>query len=277
MPCAENHADLDSGSLMVDSPRSSSSPYDHPHYEACRILDAAEVKFCVWAEDALSAHGVPTVVFDLYLITENVAAAAQILIQKGFIAKPLEDDIMPIPELHERYGPPGPENERDTVLLAASDWNYDLRNTTIGWLPPIENLVDSLMWRWTNQSSENLRMRLAVYLGYCLLYVDGVKTLDFAAKLRKENRQLHFDLVDGSAAEDLATIKCQEHYRAVREQIRRGDLDPVGPSGICLFPNSTELRRMWLEECSSIGAGKSGLDDGVESGTWSDSHETPSA
>lgn len=79
-------------------------------------------------------------------------------------------------------------------------------------------------------------MHLAVLISYCYLYREGVKSVEYATELLMENRQLHFDLLDGPASGETVTQKCQEHYRAVREQIRKGELIPTGQSNIQLFP-----------------------------------------
>ena len=74
-----------------------------PRYDACRILKAAGIAFCIWAEDALTAYGVPTVCFELYLMTDNVAGAVEALVQKGYIQK-------------------APEKNHPTLISELSTW-----------------------------------------------------------------------------------------------------------------------------------------------------------
>nr|POF14025.1 hypothetical protein CFP56_03049 [Quercus suber] len=233
-------------STTLNIPASSSSRtsgpvlnIDHARYQACHLFLDTGVEFCIWAEDALSAHGIPTVVFDVYLLVEDVQSATKILTHNGFTRKCRDPDYDPVVEFFDRYVPPGTANKNAVVLLSAADWSFDFQKTSIAWLPPFPDLLDSLLCRWTDHCSRSLRMHLAVLIGYCYIYKNRVKTLGYVVNLRKENQQLHLDLVDGPATGNLTTQKCQEHYRAVREQIRKGELVPIGQSSVCLFPYDT--------------------------------------
>ena len=98
--------------------------------------------------------------------------------------------------------------------------------------------MDSLMYRWTDESSTDLRFHLAVHIDYIFIYVPCIGQVEFAMELQTENRQLYYDLIDGPATGNLGTVKCQEHYRMIREQIRRGDISPTGQSDVVLFPDA---------------------------------------
>lgn len=49
----------------------------------CYILHSHNLPCVVWFEDAIGNYGVSTVVFDLYILVEDIEIAAQELLQNG--------------------------------------------------------------------------------------------------------------------------------------------------------------------------------------------------
>ncbi|CAK4032214.1 Hypothetical predicted protein [Lecanosticta acicola] len=242
-------------SKKLDSSDSSRPASDHdsqedPRYDACVVLADRNIPYCIFCEDALAYHGVPTAVFDLYLLVHDVHLAGSELLAAGYSKQTEPSELVRVPEFSERYvldsesiaaSDEETQNLPQTgiVLLSASDWHYDLAESVEAmteWFAPLAKALDSMMSRWADLTSVRLRGRLAILISYCYLYVEDVKTKDYAKNLDKENRQLHFDEVAETCTADLGTAKCQEHYRMVRDQIRRGEHDPTGPSGVELFP-----------------------------------------
>lgn len=129
----------------------------------CRILHDHGIPCVVWFEDAIAHYGVPTVVFDLYILVPDIETAADVLFQdgwnlvsqgKGKIARAdvdhpqqrltpptsRENDnaILPVAQSCTSESSPEPSDTLSplratsrsrlvtTVLLSAADWNYSL-------------------------------------------------------------------------------------------------------------------------------------------------------
>lgn len=60
------------------------SPGD-PRYEPCDILLRAGIPCKVWGEDVLTFYGVPTVVFDLFVLVPSPEMASQALKDQGYV------------------------------------------------------------------------------------------------------------------------------------------------------------------------------------------------
>ena len=48
------------------------------------FLQEEGIPSVVWFEDAIGHYGVPTVVFDLYLLVSDIDAAAEVLLRRGW-------------------------------------------------------------------------------------------------------------------------------------------------------------------------------------------------
>ena len=70
-------------------------------YEAPTILISHGIPCAVWAEDALSHYGVPTVVFDLFLLVDDPEVAVECLRNAGYIRTPQNPRFANIPQLSE--------------------------------------------------------------------------------------------------------------------------------------------------------------------------------
>src|SRR4051812_8728567 len=53
-------------------------------FQPCYSLLEAGIPCVVWCEDAVGYYGVPTVVFDLYVLVSDIDEAAKVLIQEGW-------------------------------------------------------------------------------------------------------------------------------------------------------------------------------------------------
>ena len=56
----------------------------NPRYLPCTLLQNAGIACVVWFEDAIAYYGVPTIVFDLYVLVQDPAAAAELLLRNGW-------------------------------------------------------------------------------------------------------------------------------------------------------------------------------------------------
>lgn len=61
----------------------------NPRFAARSILHDAAIPYCILGEDILSAYGVPTILFDLFLLASDPEKAAAKLIEMGYVRKEL--------------------------------------------------------------------------------------------------------------------------------------------------------------------------------------------
>ncbi|KAL2015870.1 hypothetical protein VTK56DRAFT_4667 [Thermocarpiscus australiensis] len=196
-----------------------------PRYTACELLYKAGIPAAVWLEDALSYHGVPTLVFDLFLLVPDVDAAAQVLVSSGYTRGQPSLALRAIRQFDNLYNPPQTTTREDrgsipgpdVVLLPAGEWFYQLPATTAemtDWFPTLPQLLTSLIGKWLSLEEEesDLRLRIAIFIGYIYSYVDAVKAPGFEQQLPREYRVFHSDQVQGINAEALGTFRCQQHY-----------------------------------------------------------------
>ncbi|KOC14145.1 hypothetical protein AFLA70_181g002231 [Aspergillus flavus AF70] len=54
-----------------------------PRYKPCQVFSFHQVPHAIWFEDALVHYGVPTVVFDLYILVPDNDVAADLLAKAG--------------------------------------------------------------------------------------------------------------------------------------------------------------------------------------------------
>ena len=142
------------------------------------MLQDKKIPSVVWFEDALGHHGVSTIVFDLYLLVDDIEEAAQVLVQNGWSIVAYDSsqfDIGFSAKAHRRLYPPKAPNEDDppkartnftspppppappskrparattTILLPAEEWNYKLPtsiNVVTSLYPPLPDLLDALI------------------------------------------------------------------------------------------------------------------------------------
>lgn len=199
-------------------------------YRACELLYKAGIPAAIWLEDALSYHGVPTVVFDLYLLVPDVDAAAQVLVRSGYKRGQLCLALSDIRQFDNLYTPPEPPQTTSTthdnhdsvtgtnvVLLPAKEWFYQLPNTAgavTDWFPTLPQLFTALVQKWLSleRQEEDLRLRITVFIGYIYSYVGAVKAPGFELQLPRGIRVFHSDQLQNINAEYLDTFRCQQHY-----------------------------------------------------------------
>ncbi|KAJ5218729.1 uncharacterized protein N7498_000828 [Penicillium cinerascens] len=231
-----------------------------PRFEPCDLLLQARIPCKIWGEDVLSFYGVPTVVFDLFILVSNPNEASQSLINQGYSLSTPNPRFAHIPELSHRVSRLVPSVLADkttrtsslsssdglglveaddtvltgVVLLSASDWNYPLPDSVTGLqelVPSLHEYFDCIVEKWMDlpKDSDDLRDHLAIHIGYHSLYLDEVWTEDFEKQVRKEHRQFLFDLLaDGAAGRvDLLHSECQVYHRDIKGRILEGNHEPV--------------------------------------------------
>jgi hypothetical protein len=218
-----------------------------PRYEPCLFLQQEGIPCVVWFEDAIGHYGVPTVVFDLYLLVSDIDAAAEVLLNRGWtyakeqsvnyhflrrypdirrcrLDPPGIDDTpktRPWPPLPPSKDPPRPTT---TVLLPASDWKLPseklLLSLTRGFIPSLPDLTDGLIESLLDSPGyRGLEDHLSVHIAYLYGRVPTLKERSFASELKYENRQFHHDVISGF---ETGTQRFLDHERQVREELRNG-------------------------------------------------------
>ncbi|KJZ79538.1 hypothetical protein HIM_01007 [Hirsutella minnesotensis 3608] len=214
-------------------------------YEPCVFLRKHGIPCTLWFEDAVGHHGVPTVVFDLYILVPDIQIAAQALLEEGWKdAAPgdykkkyhlltehpslthrcvLPNDI----EAEEPFtessvpskNPPGPTT---TILLPALDWHMTLDNLGLSlagpFAPQLPILVDAMIDCLLDSPDDcYLRQHLVNHICYLYGYCKELKKLEFAKLLRPDNRQFHQDAI---SMPGLGTIPFVAYERRIRDELR---------------------------------------------------------
>ncbi|KAH6624536.1 hypothetical protein B0J18DRAFT_428568 [Chaetomium sp. MPI-SDFR-AT-0129] len=215
-------------------------------YEPCLALRARDIPCLVWFEDALASYGVPTVVFDLYLLVPDIDEAANALAEKGWTdagpqtatSHPLKAPIpqrrlnppnFTPPDWKPRPGPPStePPGPTTTVLLPATDWNVPVEKLRLSsledFIPPLALLLDALIDSLLDAPLGTLLwLRLNTYVSYLYGNCASLKTQDFATNLQLDHRQFHYDAL----SKWISGIPFLREQRQIRDEIREGKRQP---------------------------------------------------
>lgn len=208
-------------------------------YKPCQVLSDHQVPHVIWFEDTLHHYGVPTVLFDLYLLVLDVDEAAKLLVKAGwFIDLQGPHKIgsaeveFPQRRLVLRNSP------TITVLLPAQEWKFPLiadslledapltaeslhENVSF---PPLSGFLDALIESWLDCPSDDamLLLHLACQISYLYAYAPALTQRSFAEWMKYEHRQFHFDVLAGM---ETGTIPFRRHQRAIRDALLRGQYE----------------------------------------------------
>ena len=215
-------------------------------YDPCRILFKTGIPCLVWGEDALTAHSIPTIVSDLFLLVHDPEDAAAKLRACGFVQTRPNPRFNGIPELSssvprlaqlslaqglatdETGELPEADDMEDSgvVLLPADQWHCDLPDIVDeihDFVPSIDVLLNSLIESWIDltESSYELRYHLANHIGYFYFYDTGARFPAIEHQIHFELREVHKALLEGETSEhaNLMTYQSQKHHRAIRDQL----------------------------------------------------------
>ncbi|KAK2617039.1 hypothetical protein QQS21_000133 [Conoideocrella luteorostrata] len=212
-----------------------------PRYAPCFVLQKAQVLCVIWFEDALWHHGVPTCVFDLYLLVRDIDLAAEVLLNKGWKDAPPPTKFTfnfldPHPEIARRrldapganeINPPGEVSPEPatTVLLKAADFKFPAEKfaptpaSLEGYFPPLPVLTDALIDSLLDAPHDcRLQSYMALQLSYLYGYVCELKEQSFSKVIKYENRQFHHDALSGVSVGTLPIITIE---RQVRDELRK--------------------------------------------------------
>ncbi|GKZ37991.1 hypothetical protein AbraIFM66950_009883 [Aspergillus brasiliensis] len=195
----------------------------------------------IWFEDALVHYNVPTAVFDLYILVEDIDMAANLLAKAGwhFDMQPphlignAEVDLSVFPQ--QRLI--SPDGETRTVILPAADWKFPLTpNTRLECVPlevrpsqkvpfpPLAGFLDALIESWLDFPSNDamLLLVLACQISYLYAHAPALKEKSFAEQMKYEHRQFHFDVLAGM---ETGTLQFRKHQRDIRDALLRGQYE----------------------------------------------------
>ena len=204
----------------------------NPRYLPCTLLQTAGISCVVWFEDAIAYYGVPTIVFDLYVLVQDPAAAAELLQRNGWTYAERERKIgnatvadqqllyalSPLPSppaaahLSSRLADadadadkgdagklPGPTT---TILLPARIWNFALEQHCLpatSVIPPLAPLLDALIDSLLDSPDGNVMLRLHIdcLIAYLYEYVPELRQDSFRLRLKVEHRRYHDEARSG--------------------------------------------------------------------------------
>ncbi|KAJ5899521.1 hypothetical protein N7495_004265 [Penicillium taxi] len=219
----------------------------NPRYKPCDCLLRVGIPCKIWGEDVLFYHGVPTLVFDLFILVSDPEASRQ-LVSHGYIRTTPNKRFIKIPELSSQAprlvlaekimeipsmtsDATGLLQADDTVLpgvvlLSATEWNYSLPHSLADLqelIPSLHEYFDSIVEKWMDLTANmhSLRRYLAIHIHYHSVYLDEFWTKEFENEIRLEHRQLLFDIMaDGAGGNvDLLDRECQIYHQSIRNQI----------------------------------------------------------
>ncbi len=225
-------------------------------YQSLHHLRAHGIACILWFEDAIAHHGVPTVVFDLYVLVLDHNEAAHELEQHGWTRTlhkqgRIGNQLVSSSPQH-RLMPPLPSPHHDpVVLLPAGNWYFHLEcsmadplSPPASFVPPLPALLDAMIDGMLD-GPPDIWFPLCLHICYLYDYVLELQQRAFAHRLRYDNRQFHFDVLSGVM---FNTLPFTAHARRVRQELRAG--------------------KRQLQECSAIDesfvhfhGGTTGLDD----------------
>ncbi|KAL4933731.1 uncharacterized protein BDV17DRAFT_298079 [Aspergillus undulatus] len=196
-------------------------------YEPYLILDENTIPYVIWFEDALHYYGVPTVVFNLWILVQDLNSAANCLSRAGWTI-----DTQPC----LRIGDAEVEISHESLLHPNSGGKFSLTSNSVLERVPLERFLETdelrekpsgrtfLIESWLDDPSEDpaLLIHLAVQFHYLYECDPALKERSFAQRLRYEHRQFHFDVLAGM---DPGTSPFRNINYELRECSAPGDKD----------------------------------------------------
>lgn len=162
-------------------------------YRPCLALEDKKIPYVIWFEDVLVQYGVPTTVFDLYILVPDIDIAADHLIAGGWDVDTQKQHRIGNAEVGEipQRRLICPESYTRVVLLSDVDWKFPLTAGAPLERLPVSNdsphqtvvysslpgLLDALIESWLDGPSSNDGLLLHLACQYAYLY-------DYAPALR---------------------------------------------------------------------------------------------
>jgi hypothetical protein len=192
---------LQVGTLPIDSSElksSSMSQHDNTYpfhgHESIKALKSCGIPCAVWGEDLLRHFGVPTIIFDHFLLVTNPETAALKLESYGFHPLPPNSRYCFLEELTRnsiRLSHASGQHIDDhpaVVLLPADTWHFSMRPKS-DIIPPLSTVVESYIDIYLDAETLYFRCHLMTHIAYLADYVKDAKDPGFPDMLRYKYQQ----------------------------------------------------------------------------------------
>jgi len=164
-------------------------------HEGAEALKSCGIPCTVWGEDLLRHFGVPTIIFDHFLLVPNVETAASKLESLGFHPLPPNPRYRFLEELtrnsirlsHGQYIDDHPA----VVLLPACAWHFSMRLSSpkSDIIPPLSAVIESYIDTSLDAKTLYFRCHLGTHMAYLAEYSKDAKDPGFPGILRYKYQQ----------------------------------------------------------------------------------------
>jgi hypothetical protein len=185
--------------VLLETPREHCNTYRYPGHEGSKALQSCGIQCAVWGEDLLWHLGVPTAVFDHFLLVANPEKAASKLKSLGFRPLPLNPRYRFLQELTRnsiRLQAPGQRidehmDQPTVVLLPADAWHFSMRllHPKSDIIPPLYAIIESYIDTSLDAETLDFRCHLGTHMGYIAEYVKDAKDPGLPGMLRYKYQQ----------------------------------------------------------------------------------------
>ena len=182
-------------SQLSPAPREYGNTYPYYGHEGTKALKSCGIPCAVWGEDLLRHFGVPTIIFDHFLLVPNPEIAALKLESLGFHPLPPNPRYRFLEELtrnsirlsHGQHIDDHPA----VVLLPADAWHFSmsLLSSKLDIIPPLSAVIESYIDTSLDTKTLYFHCRLRTHMAYLAEYVKDVKDPKFPSTLRHKYQQ----------------------------------------------------------------------------------------
>ena len=184
-------------SQLLPAPRQHGNNNPFRGHEGTKALKSCSIPFAVWGEDLLRHFGVPTIIFDHFLLVPNPETAASKLESRGFHPLPPNPRYCFLEELTRnsiRLSHASGQHIDDhlaVVLLPADAWHFSmsLLSPKSDIIPPLPAVIESYIDTYLDAEMLYFRCHLSTHMAYLAEYVRDTKDPGFPGMLRYKYQQ----------------------------------------------------------------------------------------
>jgi hypothetical protein len=166
-------------------------------HEGTKALKSCGIPCAVWGEDLLRHFGVPTIIFDHFLLVSNPESAASKLEPLGFHPLPLNPRYHFLEELTRnsiRLSHASGQHINDhpaVVLLPADAWHFSMSLLSLksDIISPLSAVIESYIDTYLDAEAPYFRCHLRTHMSYLAEYVKDAKDPGFPGMLRYKYQQ----------------------------------------------------------------------------------------
>ena len=184
-------------SQLLPAPREHGNTYPSRGHEGARALKSCGIPCAVWGEDLLRHFGVPTIIFDHFLLVPNPESAASKLESLGFHPLPPNPRYRFLEELTRNsirlsHASGQHINDHPAVVLLpadASHFSMSLLSPKSDINPPLSAVIESYIDTLLDAETLYFRCHLRTHMAYLAEYVKDAKDPGFPGILRYKYQQ----------------------------------------------------------------------------------------